>query len=291
MPKLGFSDASFFIGTALTIVLLVLDKAGKLRGPLLLALLVLAPVMMLPVVIGNAWVQDAATTQLKISRGLLMVFLVGLVYSLLAVWISTGEVPPEQYETAGAPQKAAPFAVVLDGLSMSPYPNTSNSFGVLYRDTSGPVISPVQVCAWLHIVNLQPTVSMIDGFTLEAKTVKGEWVELIRVANDSFELISVTDLAKARKIGSATLDDAVFGKELEPKKTVKGLGIFVYPREPSDAFTDQYRVSISDTAGAKIERVPLGKGTLATSLPVLPGMFDLRGINMRPWYETHPLRR
>lgn len=107
MPKLDFSDALFFVGTALTIVLLVLDKAGKLKGPLLLVLLALAAAMMLPVVIDNGWVRDAATTQLKISRGLLMVFLVGIGYSLLAVWISTGEAPQEQQNTSAAPMKDA----------------------------------------------------------------------------------------------------------------------------------------------------------------------------------------
>jgi hypothetical protein len=95
MPKVGFQDAFALASVALTIVLLVLDKAGKLKGPLLLVLLAVAAMMMLPVALGNSWVQDARTTALMVSRGLLAVFLIGLIYSLLAIWISSEEAPLE----------------------------------------------------------------------------------------------------------------------------------------------------------------------------------------------------
>lgn len=95
MPRVGFQDAFAFASVALTIVLLVLDKAGKLRGPRLFVLLALAALMMLPVAIGNSWVLDARTTALIVSRGLLALFAVGLIFSIVAVWISNEEAPPE----------------------------------------------------------------------------------------------------------------------------------------------------------------------------------------------------
>ena len=98
MPKLGFSDALAFVGLALTLVLVVLDKAGKLKGPILLLLLGLGAVLVLPIALGNSWVEDASTFQLKLTRGFSMVCLVGLCYGLLASWISQGDAPQETEE-------------------------------------------------------------------------------------------------------------------------------------------------------------------------------------------------
>lgn len=93
MPKLAVEDVLFFVGSALTIVLLVLDKAGKLKGPMLLVLLAIAAMFMLPVALGNSWVVDAPSPMLKFSRALLLLMTVGMAYSLLAVWVSTDEAP------------------------------------------------------------------------------------------------------------------------------------------------------------------------------------------------------
>ena len=93
MPRVGLQDALGFASVALTIILLVLDKAGKLKGPTLLILLALAAALMLPVAIGNSWVADAGSGMLKFSRGLLLVLGVGVGYALLAIWISTQETP------------------------------------------------------------------------------------------------------------------------------------------------------------------------------------------------------
>jgi hypothetical protein len=95
MPKLGFSDGLALVGLALTLVLIVLDKAGKLKGPILLILLALAAAMVLPVALGTSWVSDAESGMLKFSRGLFVVFIIGVVYSGLAVWISGDETPRE----------------------------------------------------------------------------------------------------------------------------------------------------------------------------------------------------
>jgi hypothetical protein len=93
MPKLGFSDGLALFGLALTLLLVVLDKAGKLKGPLLLVLLAVAAVLLVPLALGNSWVTDAASGMLKFSHGLFLVLLIGIGYSLLVIWISTGEAP------------------------------------------------------------------------------------------------------------------------------------------------------------------------------------------------------
>jgi hypothetical protein len=79
----------FLIGVIVTIILVVLDKAGRLKGPMLFILLGFAAVITLPLALGNTWVIDAAPPMLKFSRGLFMVCIVGLSYSLIAIWIST----------------------------------------------------------------------------------------------------------------------------------------------------------------------------------------------------------
>jgi hypothetical protein len=88
MFRIGLGDAIGIAGIVLAIVLLVLDKAGKLKGPMLLVLLAVAAVMTLPLVLDNTWVGDAPSGMLKFSRAMLMFFVVGAAYSALAVWIS-----------------------------------------------------------------------------------------------------------------------------------------------------------------------------------------------------------
>jgi hypothetical protein len=88
MPKLDFTTGLAVFGFILAIILVVLDKAGKLKGPMLLVLLGVAAVMALPLAIGNSWVIGAANGMMRFSRGALLVFSMGTLYSLFAIWIS-----------------------------------------------------------------------------------------------------------------------------------------------------------------------------------------------------------
>ena len=90
MFKVSFSDGLAIAGIVLAIVLVVLDKAGKLKGPMLLIMLAVAAAMTLPLALGNSWVGDVPSGILKVTRGMLMFFVLGLIYSAIAVWISTG---------------------------------------------------------------------------------------------------------------------------------------------------------------------------------------------------------
>ncbi|MFZ0771881.1 MAG: hypothetical protein WCA49_23405 [Candidatus Sulfotelmatobacter sp.] len=87
MVKVSFSDCIGVAGIALAILLVVLDKAGKLKGGWLYGLLLVAGVMTLFIAIGNEWVMDAPI-KWRLWRGLLMFCTVGLTYSGLAIWIT-----------------------------------------------------------------------------------------------------------------------------------------------------------------------------------------------------------
>jgi hypothetical protein len=87
MPRFSFSDIIGIAGIVLAVVLIVLDKAGKLRGPWLFILLGAAALMTMGIAIGNAWVMDAPQ-EWMFWRGGLMVCVVVLTYSGIGIWIS-----------------------------------------------------------------------------------------------------------------------------------------------------------------------------------------------------------
>jgi hypothetical protein len=67
-PTISFSDGLAIGAIVLTIVFLVLDKAGKLKGPILFWLLGLAALMTVPLVLGNQWVGGSPNGTAKIFR-------------------------------------------------------------------------------------------------------------------------------------------------------------------------------------------------------------------------------
>src|ERR1700682_4061484 len=77
-------------GIALGTVLLALDRAGKLKGVLLLALLALAVCMLTPVVLTIPWVSHAAPGSQLWARRLLMLFALGVLWAGLCVWVTAG---------------------------------------------------------------------------------------------------------------------------------------------------------------------------------------------------------
>lgn len=86
MPKIAFPEIVGIAGIVLTFVLIVLDKAGKLKGHWLFILLGLAAVMTLFIAIGNSWVMDAPE-RWRLWRGALTLCVVVLTYSGIAIWI------------------------------------------------------------------------------------------------------------------------------------------------------------------------------------------------------------
>jgi hypothetical protein len=81
---------SAFLGFAGAIILVVLDKAGKLKNPtMLIVLLAIAAALTLPLALGNPWVYKAPSQILKFGRAMFGICLVGAIYSLLFIWIFT----------------------------------------------------------------------------------------------------------------------------------------------------------------------------------------------------------
>jgi hypothetical protein len=103
--KVGFSDIVGIGGIVLTIVLLVLDKAGKLKGGWLYVLLIVAGAMTLSIAVGNSWVMD--DPKWRLWRGTFAFAFVALLYSGVAIWISGGgegpAVPPSDLESKRDP--------------------------------------------------------------------------------------------------------------------------------------------------------------------------------------------
>lgn len=129
MDWVSFDRGLAIAGSILAIVLVVLDKAGKLRGPVLFGLLAIAAAMTLPLVFSVPWVAQTSGTDL-FARRLLMVCLVGTVYSLLCVWIA-GDMQHIREEPANVPSSnSAKPGVEPDHQSSSalknPSPSTEN---------------------------------------------------------------------------------------------------------------------------------------------------------------------
>lgn len=95
MEKVSFSDGLAIVGLVLTVILVVLDKGGKLKGgPMLLVLLALAACLTLPLAFSIPWVTDSVPGFQMFTRMTFMFFFVGVIYSGIGVWIS-GDAKPE----------------------------------------------------------------------------------------------------------------------------------------------------------------------------------------------------
>lgn len=91
VPRISFEIGLAIGGLVLTIILLVLDKADKLRGPTLYWLLAIAALMTLPLVFGNAVVMDATGAWKYWVRGTALATW-GVIYTALGIWISSPKI-------------------------------------------------------------------------------------------------------------------------------------------------------------------------------------------------------
>lgn len=100
MAKIGFSEFLGIVGVVIGILLVVLDKTGKMKNPIILIILLgIAATSTLPLAMSNSWVRNAPSPMLKIIRGSLAIFLVGAVFSGLAAWVFS----PNAEDEAGRP--------------------------------------------------------------------------------------------------------------------------------------------------------------------------------------------
>jgi hypothetical protein len=130
--RVSFADGIGFSGIILAVILLALDKAGKLKGGWLLGLLAIAAAMTLFLAIGNSWVLDAPA-KWKIWRGTLLVGVVLLTYSGLAIWISGGREPREHVDktATGLTNTSIPSLVFVFGVPLGA--NDSASWMMLLK--------------------------------------------------------------------------------------------------------------------------------------------------------------
>ncbi len=106
-------------GVALATILVVLDKAGKLKGTLLLILLAVAVFMLTPVLLALPWVSHATPGSQIWARRSLIVFTLGLIWAGLSVWVTNGPPTAESKVGVGIPSKKT-----LD-LALTPHGNSS----------------------------------------------------------------------------------------------------------------------------------------------------------------------
>jgi len=106
MGKVSFSDGLAIAGLILAIVLVVLDKAGKLKGPRLLALLGVAACMAIPLLFSVPWVSDSQPGLILFARRALMISLLGVAWAGFSVWITSGD----NAETAEKTESTQPEA-------------------------------------------------------------------------------------------------------------------------------------------------------------------------------------
>ncbi len=105
MWKVSFSDGLAISGGILAIVLLVLDKAGKLKGPALLVMLAIAACMAVPLCLSLPFISDVQAGAPKAARVLLTLFLLGAAWAGTVVWITSGQLPtPDKNHWDKAPQ-------------------------------------------------------------------------------------------------------------------------------------------------------------------------------------------
>ena len=84
---MGIDRALALVGILITIVIVVLDKAGVLKGAFLVWLLVLCAIITLPLSLNVPWIYRASSSSELLIRRILLFFLTGSAYSLIAVII------------------------------------------------------------------------------------------------------------------------------------------------------------------------------------------------------------
>jgi len=134
VERILFSDVVGIGGIALATVLLVLDKAGKLKGGWLFGLLCVAAAMTLFIALGNTWVMDAPQKWMLWRRALMVCF-VALTYSGLAIWIGGPKGKSESEGSATEPiKRPAPVMEPWINVSDAEYPSGTTLAGIRWSN-------------------------------------------------------------------------------------------------------------------------------------------------------------
>lgn len=168
------------LGIVLAIVLIVLDKAEKLKGPILFWLLGLAAVMTLPLALGNSWLSDTPWGILKFSKGMFLVSVVMMAYSILAIWISPAAITnplPEGHATA--PPAERRIACRVSSVDLSSY--------YLFFQQPPRYFQRLDVAMRMNITNQLGRPFYLDGYSVAA-LVGTDWVQFKNPDRAEFDL-------------------------------------------------------------------------------------------------------
>ncbi len=110
MARIGLSEGLLLalLGIVVGIVLVVLDKAGKLKDPIILSILLgVAAILTIPLVWTILGTKISPITIAQVGRGILTLCIVGGIYSLILIWIS---IPNDAETSKTMSQRSIPIA-------------------------------------------------------------------------------------------------------------------------------------------------------------------------------------
>jgi hypothetical protein len=119
------SNRKPIVGLILAIVLVVLDKAGKLKGPLLYVLLGLAACMAIPLLFSIPWVGDSQSGPVLFARRALMICMLATALAGLSVWVTSSESPESTNGGDAKPHQPTPNHLSAPKDSVTPPRETS----------------------------------------------------------------------------------------------------------------------------------------------------------------------
>lgn len=296
MQEMSFSDLVGIGGIVLAIILLVLDKAGRLKGGWLFGLLCLAGGMTLFIALGNSWVIDAPS-KWKVWRIVFMIAAVALVYSGLTIWISGPSVEvtkqenatPSILEAKKEPIPPAPYAVRIDTTLFSPRRDINIPIFMAYPGLHGETLSLVNAALFLTIVNQQSIPVMLSEYSIEMRTAEGSWAALIRLSAIGKTVYTGSDTRSLARISdnSAFLDIIVVGRTLQPHETIRGWSFFEYPKGYGPTFVPEFKLTLKDYGGTEyispvLSSTP-GEGAQVQGFTIGHGKFDLSKADQKYW--------
>jgi hypothetical protein len=164
MAKFSFTNfIAFCLGAAVTIILIVADKAGKLMAPWLFILLLVAAGFTLALPLNLPWVKDAVPTPLKVSRIAFMICLVGVVYAVIAMWLSGPAVPQETRSDGLLP----PLPVEIEPKEDVLYPSSQEA--VLDKENRQIIERNIRICG----VEIRNTgYAVVRGITVTLESIE-----------------------------------------------------------------------------------------------------------------------
>ena len=190
-------------------------------------------------------------------------------------------------ETATAPE---PFSVTIGGQWGQGERNLLGSwFWLSYNWKGRATLSPIHRLIFIRITNRQPVKSMIETYSVEAQTAKGDWVKLVWMDGQMGLVYWLSgDIRKAMLVTVPKLDSVLSNRALNPNETVDGWAFFEIPEDI--ALERPLRIYVKDLGGAEItetiENVPGNSFTQGGASVKTERTLDLSDDNPTVWYYS-----